>query len=116
MERGVARLDSAHVTPTVKLCMHSMHLVCRSKGFSGRHTIFEPDMNTEMGVFIHMNLKYSLDCTNNKYTWVHGFNSLGLGVFAEIPSLVFLALHRERKRCGQVGSSSYSQSEAIYSY
>ena len=26
-------------------------------------------------------------------------------VFAEIPFLAFLALHRERKRCGQVGPS-----------
>ena len=31
--------------------------------------------------------------------------------------LAFLALHRERKRCGQVGlSSCYSQSEVVYGY
>ena len=46
-----------------------------------------------------------------------GSNSLGSSVFAEIPFLAFLALHRERKRCGQVGPSPYySESEVVYAY
>ena len=48
------------------------------------------------------------------YIWVHGSNSPGSSVFAEIPFLAFLALHRESKRCGQVGPSPcYSQREVI---
>ena len=51
------------------------------------------------------------------HTWIHGSNSQGSSVFAEIPFLAFLALHRESKRCGQVGlSPCYSQSKVIHSY
>ena len=72
-------------------------------------------MKTEMGVVIY--IKDSTDYVNSKYIWVHGSNSLGSNVFAEIPFLAFLALHRERKRCGQVGTSPcYSQSEVVYAY
>ena len=49
--------------------------------------------------------------------WVHGSNSLGSSVFAEIPFLLFLAFHRKSKTCGQVGPSlCYSQSEVLYTY
>ena len=49
--------------------------------------------------------------------WVHGSISQGLGVFAEILFLVFLALDRERKRCSQVGPSTrYFHSEIIFAY
>ena len=72
-------------------------------------------MKTEMGMVIY--IKDSTDYINSKYIWVHGSNSLGSSVFAEIPFLAFLALHRERKRCGQVGTSPcYSQSEVVYAY
>ena len=75
---------------------------------------FGPDINTEMGVVIYMNLKHSPDYIDSKYIWIHGSNSLGSSVFDEIP---FLAIHRERKRCGKVGSSPcYSQSVVIYAY
>ena len=71
-------------------------------------------MNTEMGVVIYMNLKHSSDSIDTNYIWVHGSNSIGSSVSAEIPFLAFLALHRERKRCGQVGPSPcYSQSEVV---
>ena len=62
---------------------------------------FRPDMNTEMGRFqIYMG------------SWS---SSLGSSNFAELPFSTFLALYRERKRCGQVGSSPcYSQSEVVY--
>ena len=44
-------------------------------------------------------------------------NSLGSGVFADIPFLAFLALHKKWKRCGQVGPSPfYSQSEVVYTF
>ena len=68
-----------------------------------------------MGVVVYMDLKYSADYVDSKYIWVHGVNSIGSSVFAEIPFLAFLALHRER--CCQVGPSPcYSQSEVIYAY
>ena len=64
-----------------------------------------------------MYLKHSSDYIDSKYIRVHWFNSLGSSDFAEIPFLVLIALHRERKRCGQVGHSlCYSQSEVVYSY
>ena len=44
-------------------------------------------------------------------------NSLGSGIFADILFLAFLALHKKRKRCGQVGPSPfYSQSEVVYTF
>ena len=57
-------------------------------------------MKIAMGVVIYMYLKHSLDYIVSKYIWFHGSNSLGSIVFAEIPFLAFLSLHRERKRCG----------------
>ena len=78
---------------------------------------FGPDIKTEVAVVIYMYLKHSPDYIDSKYIWVYGFNSLGSSPFAEIPSLAFLALHRERKRYGQVGPSlCYSQSEVVYAY
>ena len=78
---------------------------------------FGPDMKTEVGVVKLKDLKHSSDYIDSKYIWVHCFNSLGSSDFAEIPFLALIALHRERKRCGQVGHSPcYSQSEAVYSY
>ena len=44
---------------------------------------------TEMGVVIYMYLKHSPDYIDYKYIWVHGSNSLGSSVFAEIPFLAF---------------------------
>ena len=70
-----------------------------------------------MGVIIKMYLKHSSDYIDSKHIWVHWFNSLGSSVFAEIPVLALIILHRERKRSGQVGPSPcYSQSEVVYSY
>ena len=48
-----------------------------------------------MGVIIYMYLKHSPDYIDSKYIWVHGSNSLGSRVFAELPFLAFLTLHRE---------------------
>ena len=50
--------------------------------------------------------------------WVHGYNSLGPNVFAEMSFLLFYSLKtRKRKRCGQVGPSQcYIQSEVVYAY
>ena len=53
--------------------------------------IFGPDMKTEMGVVIYMYSKDSSDYIDSKYIWVHGSNSLGSSVSAEIPFLTFLA-------------------------
>ena len=64
-------------------------------------------MKTEMDVVIYMYLKDSPDYIDSNYIWVHGSNFQGLSVFTEIPFLVFLALHRERKRCGLVVPSQY---------
>ena len=70
-----------------------------------------------MSVVIYMYLKQPPDYINSKYKWVHGSNSIGSIIFTDIPFLAFLALHRERKRCGQVGPSPwYSQSEVVYAY
>ena len=80
---------------------------------------FGPGMKTEMGVIImiYMYLKHSTDYIDSKYMWVHGCNSLGSSVFAEIPFLPFLALHMERKWCGQVEPGPcYSQSDVVYAY
>ena len=64
---------------------------------------------------IYIFLEHSPDYIDSKYIWVHGSHFLGSSVYSEISFLVFLSLHRERKRCGQVGSSTYySQSEFIY--
>ena len=79
--------------------------------------IFWPDRNTKIDVVIYMYSKHSPDYISSKCIWVHGSNSQGSSVFVEIPFLAFLALHRERKRCNQVGPSTcYSQSEVIYAY
>ena len=60
MGRDLARWDPAHVTPKVKLCMHTMFKfvaprICMAKvlvlAFWGG-----PDMNAEMGVVIYMYL------------------------------------------------------------
>ena len=53
-------------------------------------------MNTEMGMVIYMYLKHSPDYIDSKYIWVHG---LRLKCFCRNTILVFVALHRERKRC-----------------
>ena len=50
---------------------------------------FGPDIITEMGVVIYRYLKHSPDYIDSKYIWVHGSNSLGSSVFAEIPFLAF---------------------------
>ena len=79
---------------------------------------FQPDMKTEMGVVIYMNLKHSPDYFDSKYIWIQVSNSQGSSVvyFADIPFLAFFALHSE-KRCGQVGTSQcYSESEVVYAY
>ena len=117
MVSGVARKDPTHVIPKVNLCMHTVFQVCHSKGLYGQSTIFGTYMDTEMGVVIHMYLKHCRDYIDSKYIWVHGLNSLGSSVFADIPFLAFLAIHRKRKRCGQVGPSPcYSQSEVVCAY
>ena len=78
---------------------------------------FGPDMKTEMGVVIFMCLKHFPDYIDSNYIWVYVSNSPGSSVLAEIPFLAFLALHRERKRCGQVEPSPcYSQSQVVYAY
>ena len=90
-----------------------------SKGLSGKNTISGPDMKTEVGVIImiYKCSKHSPDYIDSKYMWVHGSNSLGSSVSTEIPFLAFLALQRERKRCGQMEPSPcYSQSEVEYAY
>ena len=77
--------------------------------------ILGPDMNTDMGVVM---------CTESilHNIWIpvyvsSWFNSFGSSVFSDIPFLAFLALHRKRKRCGQVEPSPcYFQSEVVYAY
>ena len=86
----VAKRGPAHVIPKVKLCMHTMNKSVASR----------------VCLIIYRYLKHSPDYIDSKYIWVHGSNSLGSSVFAEIPFLAFLALHREKKRCGQVGTST----------
>ena len=49
---------------------------------------FGPDIKIEMGVVIYMYLKHSPDYIS-KCILVHGSNSLGSSVFAEIPFLAF---------------------------
>ena len=39
MGKGVARRDPTHVTPKVKLCIHTIYQVCRSKGLFDQSTI-----------------------------------------------------------------------------
>ena len=117
MGRGVTRRDSAHFTPTVK-CIPGIESVAPRLFLvivPFLPFFFGPNIKTEMGVVIYMYLKHSPDYIDSKYIWVHVSNSLGSSVFGEIPFLAFLALHRERKRCGQVGPSPcYSLSEVIY--
>ena len=60
-------------------------------------SIFGPNMKTEIGVVIYIYLKRSPDYTDSKYIWIHGSNSLGSRVLAEIQFLTFLDLHRERR-------------------
>ena len=77
-------------------------------------------MKTDIGLVIYMHLKHSPGYIDFKYIWVYRYNSLGSSVFVKYHFLAFfafLALHREKKRCGQVGPSPcYSESEAIYAY
>ena len=76
-----------------------------------------PDIKTDMGVVIYMYLKHSPANVDFKLHMGSLSNSLSLSVFGEIPFLPFLALHRERKKCGQVGPSPcYSQSEVVCVY
>ena len=75
------------------------------------------EIKTDLGVVIYMYLKYSPDYIDSKYIWFHWSNSLDLSVFAKISFLAFLALHRERKRCGQLKPSPcYLQSEDVCAY
>ena len=63
-----------------------------------------PDMNTEW-VWSYMYLKHFPDYIDfNMSSW---FKSLGSSILADIPFLVFLSIHRVRKRCGQVRPSQY---------
>ena len=64
-------------------------------------------LDTEMGVSVvtYMYFKHFPDYIDSKYIWVHGSNSLSSSVFIEIPFLAFLALHRQKRRCGQVEPS-----------
>ena len=53
--RGVASRDPTHVTPKVRLCIHTIYQVCSSKDVLGQITIFGlfgPDMKTEVGAVI----------------------------------------------------------------
>ena len=50
-------------------------------------------------------LKHSTDYIDSKYIWVHGSNSLGGFLLLKYHFWHFFALHRERKRCGQVEPS-----------
>ena len=75
MESGVARRNLTHITPKVNSCMHTMFLVCHSKGLYGQSTIFgffRPVMDTGMGVVIYMYLKHPPNYIDSKYIWVHG--------------------------------------------
>ena len=97
--KSVARRDPAHVNPKVKSCMHYMYSFCCSKGLSGQSTfsgLFGHDMKKEMGVIImiYMYLKHFPEYIDARYMWVHGSDSLGSSVSAEIPFLAFLALVR----------------------
>ena len=88
MGRGVARRDPTHVTLKVKLCVCIPCFKSSSKGLSGQSTILAfsgHDMNTEMGVVIYMNICTSPDYIDSKYIWIHGSNSIGSSVSAEIP-------------------------------
>ena len=54
-------------------------------------------MKTEVGVVMYMNLKHSPDFIDSKYIYIGLLvHSLGSSVYAEIPFLAFLALHKER--------------------
>ena len=75
-----------------------------------------------MGVVVYIYLKHSPDfLIHDIYIyiyiiWIHGSNSLSSSVFAEILFLAYLALHRERRMCGQVGPiPRYSESD-VYAY
>ena len=73
-------------------------------------------MNAEMDVVIYLYLNHSPDYIDSK-TMSSRVNSLGPSVFAVMTFLAFLALHRERRMCGQVGPSPcYSQSEVVYAH
>ena len=65
-----------------------------------------------------MGLKNSPDYIDSKYILVHVSNFLGqVFFFSDILFWLFLALHRIRKRCGQVEPSPcYSQSKVEYVY
>ena len=77
--------------------------VCWPKYHFGH--FFWPDIKIVVGVVISMHLKHSPDYIDSTYIWVHGSISLGSRVMAEIPFLTFLTLHKESRRCGQVGPS-----------
>ena len=68
-------MDSAHVTPKVKLCMHT---IIKPVAPTVRlvkvpfWAFFGPDIKTEMGVVIYMYLKHSPDYIDSKYIWFHG--------------------------------------------
>ena len=84
MGKGVAWRDLAHVTPKVKLCMHTMFLICCSRICWPKYhffAFFGPDMNTEMGVVIYMYLKHFPNYIDSKYIWVYWCNSLGSSFF-----------------------------------
>ena len=87
------------------------------KGFVWSKYLFWPNIITEMGVVIYRYLKNFPDYIDSKYIWVHGSNSLSSSVFAKNSIFGIFSLHRERKKCGQVGSSpSYFHSEVVYTY
>ena len=95
MGRGVTKRVSA------KLCMHTMNEVCYFKGLFCQSTIFglfSPDIKSEMGVVNCMYLKHSPDYIDSKYIWVYESNSLGSGVFVEIPIIVIFSITQVKEQ------------------
>ena len=72
-------------------------------------------MKTEMVVVIYMHLRHFPDYIDSKYIYMGSWSdSLGSSVSADNPFWAYLALHRKRERCGQVGPSPcYSESEVV---
>ena len=65
---------------------------------------------------VYLYLKYFPDYIDSKYIWVHGSNSLGSSVFAEIQFLAFLDFHKGKEMCKVLPSPCYSWNEVVYVY
>ena len=102
MRSGVSRKNPTHVTQNSIFvcipCFKSVSPMAKVPFLA----FWGPNMNMEMGVVIYMHLKHHSDCIDSIYIYGLMVKLLRFKCFGDIPFFIVLAIHRIKKRCGQV--------------